>query len=111
VTPEDSWEPARPELLERAAHLAVLRILLDARRIELDQVAAEVDALTCAGYVLDREDAASRIAFGRTMQQLSRRATEAEHEHRAAEQALRAAVLDDAWTPDDDLDEPRWMDS
>jgi hypothetical protein len=104
VAAEGSWERARPELMERAAHLAVLRILLDERRIELDRVAEEVDALTCAGYVLDREDVQSRIEFGRRMQQLSRRAAAAEYEHRAAERALRAAVLDDAWTPTDDID-------
>ena len=104
---EESWAQAGPDLLQRAAHLAALRILLDQCRAELDRVAEAADALVCAGYVLDRGDAASRIELGRRTQRLARRAAAAELEHRAAERALRAAVLDDAWTPSDDLDAPR----
>jgi thioredoxin-like negative regulator of GroEL len=107
VTADGSWQWARPELMQRAAHLAALRILLEQRRIELGRVAEAADALTCMGYELDREDAQGRIEFGRRMRQLSREIAAAEYEVRAAERALRVAILDDAWTPSDDVDGPR----
>jgi hypothetical protein len=106
VTVDGSWGWASPELMQRAVHLAALRTLLDQRRIELDRVVAAADALTCAGYVIDREDAPARLEFARKRQRLTDLAEAAEHELRAAESALRAAVLDDAWTPSDDIDGP-----
>jgi 2-keto-4-pentenoate hydratase len=101
---DESWECTRPELMQRAVHLAALRILVDQRRTELEGVVEAADSLACSGYVIGHDDVPARLEFGRRTRQLARRAKAAEYELRAAEGALRAAVLDDAWTPSDDID-------
>jgi hypothetical protein len=104
VTDDPGW--ASPALLQRAVHLAALRILVDERRSELERIAEETERVAVAGFAADPGDAAVRVALGRSRQRLARRGREAEQELRAAEAALRAAVLDDAWTPADDLGGP-----
>jgi len=100
----DPLHSATPALLQRAGHLAVLRILAGARQEELDRLAAEADALTVRGYTLDPCDPAARLAHVRAAAEIARRLAVAEAELQAANGALREAILDDAWTPADDPD-------
>jgi hypothetical protein len=102
----DSWGSAAPDLLQRAAHLAVLRILAGERQEELDRLAADADVLVRIGYTLDRQDARARLDHARRTARMSRRLAAAAAELSAAEAALRAAILDDAWCPSDDLGGP-----
>ena len=91
-------------MLQRAGHLAVLRILAQERQEELDRLVEEADGLARRGYVLDAGDASARIEHARDSARLSRRLSSATAGLREAEAALREAILDDAWTPSDDLD-------
>jgi hypothetical protein len=94
------------DLLQRAVHLAALRVLVDERRSELHRLAQAEDALAVIGFGLDRSDALARVAFSRASAGLAADVACAAAELREAEVALRTAVLDDAWTPADDLDWP-----
>jgi hypothetical protein len=100
----DPLHSATPALLQRAGHLAVLRILAAARQEDLDRLASEADALAVRGYTLDPRDPGARIAHGRAAAEIGRRLSVAAAELQAANGALREAILDDAWTPADDPD-------
>ena len=100
----DPLQEATPALLQRAGHLAVLRILAVARQEDLDRLATEADALSVRGYTLDPCDSAARLAHVRSVAAMNRRLSAAAAELQAANGALREAILDDAWTPADDPD-------
>ncbi|MGN6743516.1 MAG: hypothetical protein ACTHJL_09500 [Amnibacterium sp.] len=102
----DPLETATPALLQRAGHLAVLRILAEHRQDELDRLAAEADALARRGYVLDVTDPHARLEHARDRARMTRRLTAADASLQEARAALREAILDDAWTPQDDPDGP-----
>jgi len=91
-------------LLQRAGHLAVLRILAAERQDDLDALAEEADAHARRGYVLDLTDARARVEHAREDALLRRRLTAAATALQDARAALREAILDDAWTPGDDPD-------
>ncbi len=100
----DPLHAATPALLQRAGHLAVLRILAVARQEDLDRIVAEADALTVRGYTLDPCDPTARLAHVRASAEIGHRLSAADAELQAANHALREAILDDAWTPADDPD-------
>jgi hypothetical protein len=100
----DPLKSATPALVQRAGHLAVLRILALQRQDDLDRLAEEWDALERRGYVLDTGDARARVDLARERARLVRRLTVAAADLQAANAALREAILDDAWTPADDPD-------
>jgi hypothetical protein len=103
VVDVDPLQSATPELLQRAGHLAVLRILALQRQEDLDRLADEADAHARRGYLLDVTDAGARVQHARESVELTRRLAVAAADLHLAESALREAVLDDAWTPQDDL--------
>ncbi len=100
----DPLRSATPAFLQHAGHLAVLRILAQQRQEDLDRLAAEAEALQVRTFALDLENAGARIALARDRADLGCRLTAAAGELQAARSALREAILDDAWTPDDDPD-------
>jgi hypothetical protein len=102
----DPLKSATPAFLQRAAHLAVLRILALQRQEDLDRLADEADLLARRGYLLDTGDARSRVEHARERSRLTRLLTVAGADLQSANGALREAILDDAWTPDDDPDRP-----
>jgi hypothetical protein len=99
----DPMQSVTSAMLERAGHLAVLRILAQQRQEDLDRLAEEADAVARRGYVLDAGDALARVEHARDQARLSRRLSAAASDLHEAEAALREAILDDAWTPSDDL--------
>jgi hypothetical protein len=100
----DPLHSMTPAFLQRAVHLAVLRILALQRQEDLDRLADESEALKRRGYVLDDTDACARLAHARERAGLLRRLTAAATDLQAAKGALREAILDDAWTPADEPD-------
>lgn len=100
----DPLHSATPAFLQRAGHLAVLRILALQRQEDLDRLADEAEGLKLRGYVLDPADACERVAHARARVDLARRLAAAAAELQSAKVALREAILDDAWTPGDDPD-------
>jgi hypothetical protein len=102
----DPLETATPALLQRAGYLAVLRILAEQRQEDLDRLADEADALVRRGFVLDTTDARARVDHARGRARMTRRLEVAAAALQDAERALREAILDDAWNPQDDPDGP-----
>jgi hypothetical protein len=100
----DPLSSATPDILQRAAHLAVLRILALQRQEDLDRLTDEADVLVRRGYVLDPSDACARVQHLRERSGMDRRLAAAASELQEASTALRQAILDDAWRPSDDLD-------
>jgi hypothetical protein len=102
----DPLESATSAYLQRAGHLAVLRILAEQRQEDLDRLDDEADVVARRGYVLDPSDTAARLELARERPALARRLAAATEQLRAANRALREAILDDAWTPGDVPDGP-----
>ncbi|HET6825075.1 MAG TPA: hypothetical protein VFH64_04050 [Amnibacterium sp.] len=100
----DPLHSATPEILQRAAHLAVLRILVCQRQEDLDRLTDEADVLVRRSYVLDPSDARARVDYVRDRSRMDRRLAAAASELREANAALREAILDDAWSATDDPD-------